>query len=584
MAKKVLALVMTLMLALSMVPQAAFFTDLHDGSYDWAKDVISDLADRGIIKGYSDGTYGPGKQITRQEAFTLFARAAGVNDSFNAYGVEFNQYVYKDIADKYNTYAKKELCFMLERGIISEADIDTYLSEENKDKIMLRHEAAVLISKILDVRDGFDENGEYEYNFTDIDKIPAESLAAVAFAQSAGILTGMEDGSFSPDTGVTRAQIAIMLDRVINKLNIKYITGTVTSVYEGETAAEIDGVKYTFDKNTIFRVNGETRTCEDIAEGDSVTMVNVDSGVWAVEIMRLGELVFETVKGTVEDISSSSVTLTDGSVYNVSAFLACYEKGESIKYDEMNYENPVTLELVNGFVRTINGTGSMRMYENAKITSITLLPEEKLRFTDEDGVNCEYKIDKDADITRNGYETELEKLATKELVYVCVDEGVITHIGSYANFGEDAVKIRQIVIDEKESSILLDLDDGERVKVEENTLFTDEDENIIEIYDLRIGDTVVPEFKEGRLAVLKYGKYVPPTSFGGEIKSIDVKNGTIVVEVKGEERTVKITAATSMIKYSAAQKITIEDLDVSDYVVVAGDYSGDEFIATSIIL
>ena len=100
MARKIMALILAMLMVLGTVSYGAYFSDLQDGSYDWAKETIERLSDEGIIKGYSDGTYGPARQITRQEALTLFARATGVNDSANAYGVEFNQYSFKPLADK----------------------------------------------------------------------------------------------------------------------------------------------------------------------------------------------------------------------------------------------------------------------------------------------------------------------------------------------------------------------------------------------------------------------------------------------------------------------------------------------------
>ena len=43
----------------------------------WAKDNISTLAVKGIITGYSDGTFGLGKSIKRAEAVTMLNRYLG---------------------------------------------------------------------------------------------------------------------------------------------------------------------------------------------------------------------------------------------------------------------------------------------------------------------------------------------------------------------------------------------------------------------------------------------------------------------------------------------------------------------------
>ncbi len=582
--KKIFALMLSFVLVFGTATSAAYFSDLQDGSYNWAKDTINDLANKGIIKGYDDGTYGPAREITRQEALTLLARAVGVNDYYNSYIVEFNQYEYKDIADNYNTYAKKELCFMIERDILSEDDMDFYLSESEKNKVMLRHEAAVLISKLLDIRGGFDENASYDSSFTDKDKIPAESLNAVNFVASEGILTGMEDGSFSPDTGVTRAQVAIILDRIIKKLNIDYITGTVTNVYEGERALEIDGVKKEFDNKVLYRVNGEKREFSDSQIGDTVTVISTSSGVWVVEAMRPAELKFETVVSKITNVTSTTITVADGSVYGISAFLTCTEEGESIAFKDMDLKNPVELGIVNGFVRTIAGMGDQVVYENAKVISISVLPDRMLKFTDEYGAENEFEIAEDAKILRNGYEIDLKELENGEIVSVSAEDGIISKIGAYEDFGGAGAKVRQLVIGEDEINMLVGNGDGVRIKVRPETVFYDEAGNLTSIYGMRVGGGAILTFKAGELFEVRVGKYIPPVHFTGTVEKVYADEGLIKVVSEGEDRIVHINEKTSILDYATKSKIKLDEIEKGDVLIIDGVYEDDEFVAVSIVL
>jgi len=54
------------------------FTDI---SGHWAKDYIEDLAQRGIISGYADGTFRPDQPITRAEAAALVSKALSDTES-----------------------------------------------------------------------------------------------------------------------------------------------------------------------------------------------------------------------------------------------------------------------------------------------------------------------------------------------------------------------------------------------------------------------------------------------------------------------------------------------------------------------
>ena len=103
--KKTVALVTAcvLMLTCCMFAGAASFSDMEGANWDWARDTVNELADKGIIKGYSDGTYQPNNSVTNQEAFTLFARIIGVNDDINQDAVAAAQIEYQDVAANYNT-------------------------------------------------------------------------------------------------------------------------------------------------------------------------------------------------------------------------------------------------------------------------------------------------------------------------------------------------------------------------------------------------------------------------------------------------------------------------------------------------
>lgn len=583
MLKKIISVICAVSFALSVSVGAAYFTDLQDGSYDWAKETINSLADKGVIRGYSDGTYGPAKSVTRQEAFTLFARAIGVNDSDNAYVVEFNQNEYKDVADKYNTYAKAELCLMLERKVLNESEVGTYLSGENKDKPMLRHEAAYLAAKILNIRKSFDENASYELDFTDADDIPYASRSAVAYVKDLGIISGTEDGSFLPNGNVTRAQVAIMLEKVIDKLQIGYGHGTVTNVFENENAIEIDNIKYDFDSEVLFAVNGKESSISNVKTGDEVTTVNTSMGLWFVDIIRESEIVFDTVRGKVLSADDSQITFTDGRKYNMSAFAVCSENSEKKDVSEMNFDNPVTIRIANGFVRSVEGTGTVCEYEKAQIISITTIPSKKIKFEDEYGEIHEFDVKDDAEITFNGYEEmSLEKLMPKSVMYVRSDNAVIDKIGVYSVFDTETIAVNRILIDKTDSEILFN---DVNIKVYDSTKFVDEDGNEKTIYDLRLSDCVKLEFEKGKLSVVTNTKYVAPTSFSGVVLSVDAENKMMTIETDGEVMRMKVSPAVVVIRYKDAAKLTLNSVKEGDDIVVAGEYGeNSEFVCNSIIL
>ena len=64
MKKKLITMALALSMILAMIPvQAASLPDDVSGS--WCKDYVSSLMDKGIVGGYSDGTYRPTAPVSR---------------------------------------------------------------------------------------------------------------------------------------------------------------------------------------------------------------------------------------------------------------------------------------------------------------------------------------------------------------------------------------------------------------------------------------------------------------------------------------------------------------------------------------
>ena len=303
--KKVLLAMLAMLMAFAVVAQAASFPDMEDARWDWARETVEELVGEGIIKGYSDGTYKPENSVTNEEAFTLFARVIGVNDTKNAQAVLDAQKLYADVAEKYETYAVKELCFLLYRGILDTEDLDEYLATDVQDVPMKRHEAAKLITKILDGEQEVADAVMFVFDYTDTDTFLNSAKGYIPYVTEKGIMTGMGDGTFSPDMGVTRAQIAIMLKRTINMLAIKTVSGEASAVTE--TGLSVNGEAYNVSEKTIIHKDGATATLADIKDGDDVLATMTYKGLLALDAVTTdaSEKVPETK--VVEGIYSGSV-------------------------------------------------------------------------------------------------------------------------------------------------------------------------------------------------------------------------------------------------------------------------------------
>ena len=225
--KKVLSLILAIIMLLSTTAlvSAKSFTDV-DSNYSWAQEAIEALSEDGIITGYEDGTFKPGKNITKQEAITLFSKALGAGEEVNATIIDLAYGIYeKDLENCTDSYAVKQGAYMIYRKVLTAAEVISYLSPDSRNVELKRFEAATLIAKALGADSWLESNPDITLEFDDAKDIPENAKGYVYYATALGIMNGMGDNKFGGNETVTRAQIAVMIKRILNTMEFDYIYG-----------------------------------------------------------------------------------------------------------------------------------------------------------------------------------------------------------------------------------------------------------------------------------------------------------------------------------------------------------------------
>lgn len=173
------------------------FNDMQNAA--WAEDAVNAMAKKGIIKGYIDGSFKPNNNVTRAEFVAMAVRAFGL--------VGENEEVFDDV--------KKEVWYF---GAVAAAYREGIITGNGglfmPESSITREDTAVIISRILDKKEILEEKEPIE--FTDTEKISGYATEAVFKLAAAGIISGMPDGSFSPEANLSRAQAAVILHRCMN--------------------------------------------------------------------------------------------------------------------------------------------------------------------------------------------------------------------------------------------------------------------------------------------------------------------------------------------------------------------------------
>ena len=265
-----LLMVVMILIGLPIMALAATPTDI--GTH-WAKSQITDWVNKGMVNGYPDGTFQPGKVISRAEFMAL------VNGAFG-----FHEKAETDYSDvPAGAWFADTVAAAKAAGYIAGYSDGTI----KPSNAISRQEAATVIMKIKELT----PNIAAADQFSDIAQIPGWSLGAVGTVVDAKIMGGYPDGTFKAGNFISRAEAVVALDRA---LNFKAIAATYfdqagtfgpangKQVIEGNVVVSAAGV---YLQNVTIK--GNLTLAKSIADGN-VTLKNV-TVIGSTEILGGGE-------------------------------------------------------------------------------------------------------------------------------------------------------------------------------------------------------------------------------------------------------------------------------------------------------
>ncbi|QZY55698.1 S-layer homology domain-containing protein [Crassaminicella profunda] len=180
------------------------FIDL--GKYEWAKEAIEEMANKGIINGRGENTFDPSANITRAEFATLVTKMMG-------YTTEDVNLPFTDVTKDAWYYSYVGVAYKNE---LINGRSDTVFDPNGN---ITRQEMAVIVAKVLD-KAGVEKASLDHLNiFKDTKNIASWAKESVTLCVKEKIISGMGDGNFAPKQNANRAQAATMLYKIYNLMN-----------------------------------------------------------------------------------------------------------------------------------------------------------------------------------------------------------------------------------------------------------------------------------------------------------------------------------------------------------------------------
>ena len=589
--------------AISVSAAKVTFSDVeNDPTVSWAKPYISEMAELGYIKGYEDGTFKPNNTITKTEALLLLSRMLGVNDDAYADSVELAQDAYGSMLKKYSTNYSNEIAFLLYTGVLKTDDLDTYISTSNKNTPLKRYEAAVLLTKLLGAEEDVQKNTFVSSSYADTVEIPDSARAYVEYVKGEGIMQGMGttvsgQPVFSPNTDVTRSQMAKMLCSLIDVLDRSAETGVIASVDNFNdtftvTVNSVD-VMYTAASNTRFKVDGKDVDLSALKSGMHVKITHLKGQVSLVENYNVIEdaVIYGLVSSTKETTGSMAITIVDA---NDSSKKQTYSVSDKVKvrindavdtFGKIKSTNYVKMTISDGTVteievvsKTTNVSGTLiNLDASGEYTILTVKGS--------DGTETDYEVSADGvSVARNSLDAKLSSLMQGDSITLRLTYGKVTKITAASTNQETQGTISYITYTTTGTKIGIEISG----KVTEYTVNKSVDVLIDSsagsVYDLRPGSDIKIKLQSSEIVKIEAAGTITKSQLVGIVKSTNANYGLMVVEEGNSEYSVFVNGNTKIIDSVTGASIKLKSVEKGRTVTVTGSTSSGVLEASVIVV
>ncbi len=174
---------------------SGIFSDMKD--FAWAKEAITALYDKEIIKGMGDGSFGGGNKVSRADFTVMLLRLTGDTAEFKD---NFDDVLKTD-------YFYKEIGIAKALGIAGGLGDNKFAPRDN----ISRQDMAVMIYRILKEKGKIQDAENQELSFNDSGEIKDYAKSAVKALTDAKVINGYEDQTFKPKGNLTRAEAATVI-------------------------------------------------------------------------------------------------------------------------------------------------------------------------------------------------------------------------------------------------------------------------------------------------------------------------------------------------------------------------------------
>ncbi|MFR4987223.1 MAG: S-layer homology domain-containing protein [Lachnospirales bacterium] len=492
--KKILGIfIMTTFLLLNYVNvYANIFNDVDQSSIAYPS--IEKISKLGIIVGDLQGNFNPDNYVSKFDAIKILSKLIKNNNNININESKYNNIVleYDKKYSRWDSSANTSLVIMLENGILNEDELNNFIviDKNNKEQIRaLSNEELSLFLVRIDNKEDIVNSMSFKKIFKDENDISPDKIKACYYMDSINIVPSKDD-TFLPKNAVTRANLAIILDKFLQYTNIDLNVQTNNFEYldYNNIQTRFVTIEKIFDKNFSIQVKiGNETKIYPVEENAFIYIDGISSDL-----------------ANVKPNSNAEITIKDNIINKI-------DIKSNLKINNIEDNNS---EKIYGIIKNISDDSIGISYK--EVDDNGFYSKEKIDIIP---LSSDYKITKNgiivSDLKENNLATVI--LENKKAKQIILEDDNTIFIGKIIEKSKDKITIK--TTDDK----IFEIGFLENAKIIRN-------DKECSIKDLKIGDTVNVNIKNDKIS--KIDSNGSKTKIQGIVKSIKINNTSSIIEIE----------------------------------------------------
>lgn len=587
---------------------AAKFSDVTNENYGWAVEAVDSMAEEKIILGYEDATFRPANTVTKLESLVLAARILGVNNSANSDLTDVFKEKYSSDTEKYDlAYGKDELAYLLGKNVISSAELADYVGGANASQGLKRYELAVLLTKAMGAEETVKKNLASVLDYSDESSIPSFAKKYVEYVTEQGLMQGMSATEFSPNTEVTRAQMAVVLYKLKNNAEFENLSAIVTNVDPLIGVMKFKGKNdepygYTVNDSVVLRFEGEKISIDDVSIGYECVITTKKGALFAIDFITPD--VEETFKGSISTIKNNSKAGTSTIKFNkfldsgdketveyttAESVLVTYE-GEKSTVTSLKTGDYAEVTLKKGKITLINAKSKTETVKGIVKEIYTSDLGVYVKITDTDNNEVSYTAGNEITVSKSGTnDATLSDVRSGDSVSMTLEYGYITKIVATSKTSNTTGFIEEINISSS-PSVKVKLNGESKTYPLASDVAITVNGAAGTIYDLRLSTTAKITLESDTIVKIDTSPVETITQITGTVDLVNVSYGLVQityfdnVSSQNITQSVFVGKSTKIINNSTGKEAALKTITSGMSLTAIGSVKSGVFEATTLIV